>query len=661
MSVKRKLLLLLGVTIFCFIGVFGVSRYGEHISNRMLSLQNMSTDAASMILQCRREEKNFMIRKEWSYVEQEKKHMAQARSILGEIATHSPEMAANCTRATAALDNYHKSFVSAAELEREIGLTEDEGLRDAFIKAARALEEAFRPLREPEIIIELLQIRRHEKNFMIRRKPAYLEKANAAATRMFATLDGMQIAPDVRRKLDAVWNEYHKAFAAYVDNVGRQQILLDELVDNARNAEPAVYALRDHFAEQRARVNRIMANSVLGIEISAAAIITLAILWIIYSVTRPLAALTRFSHDVASGNLDAKPEGAFSGEFEALRNDLTRMVAQLRQKLLEVRDKEEQARDQAQRAEVAMRQAQEQEQRTTALWERMKESAHQAESVSNRVSDAAEELAAMIAQVKEGATIQSQRMAETATAMDQMNTAVVEVARNAGQASEHANSAKDKAVDGADMVSQAVEAIASVSAHADNMRSGMDKLAGQVESIGEVMGVINEIADQTNLLALNAAIEAARAGDAGRGFAVVADEVRKLAEKTMAATKQVDQSIQAIQTAAQENITNVRAATAAVERSSDLASRSGQSQEEIVRLVDLNSQQVEAIASASEQQSASSEQISRAVDEVTRIAHDSATGMVRSYEAVSSLSGLAGELRNMIESMLVNESRTNKA
>ena len=121
--------------------------------------------------------------------------------------------------------------------------------------------------------------------------------------------------------------------------------------------------------------------------------------------------------------------------------------------------------------------------------------------------------------------------------MEQMNATVLEVARNASQASTTVKEARDKASDGARVVADVVVGIEGVQALAETLKTDMTSLGQQAEGIGRIIGVIGDIADQTNLLALNAAIEAARAGDAGRGFAVVADAVRKLAEKTMAFLK----------------------------------------------------------------------------------------------------------------------------
>merc|ERR1711879_870719 len=110
----------------------------------------------------------------------------------------------------------------------------------------------------------------------------------------------------------------------------------------------------------------------------------------------------------------------------------------------------------------------------------------------------------------------------------------------------------------------------------DQLKKSMEQLDQQAVDIGNVLGVINDIADQTNLLALNAAIEAARAGDAGRGFAVVADEVRKLAEKTIDATKNVEDNIRAIQVSARENVKGMDATVGAVESATDLSRSSGE-------------------------------------------------------------------------------------
>jgi len=158
------------------------------------------------------------------------------------------------------------------------------------------------------------------------------------------------------------------------------------------------------------------------------------------------------------------------------------------------------------------------------------------EQIADSLAQASQVLASQVEGASKGAEMQSRRTEETATAMEEMNATVLEVARNAGSAAERAGQAQATAKEGEAVVERAVEAIRQVETLTGTLKRSMDGLAERAEAIGRIMGVISDIADQTNLLALNAAIEAARAGDAGRGFAVVADEVRKLAEKTMHAT-----------------------------------------------------------------------------------------------------------------------------
>ena len=143
------------------------------------------------------------------------------------------------------------------------------------------------------------------------------------------------------------------------------------------------------------------------------------------------------------------------------------------------------------------------------------------------------------------------------------------------------------------------------------------------------MGVISDIADQTNLLALNAAIEAARAGDAGRGFAVVADEVRKLAEKTAHATTEVRTAISGIQGGTNTAAAQMDAAADRVAAAVVLAQRSGEALSEIVDMVELAGDQVRSIATAAEQQSATSEEINRAVSSISVIASETDSAMLQ--------------------------------
>ena len=275
----------------------------------------------------------------------------------------------------------------------------------------------------------------------------------------------------------------------------------------------------------------------------------------------------------------------------------------------------------------------------------------QLEGVVENVTSAVAQLSAQVGQSRQGAQEQAERIGETATSMEEMNSTVLEVAKNASNVAATSEKARDKAEQGAGVVAQAIAGIGEVQKLSLRLKEDMTALGRQVAGVGDVMDVISDIADQTNLLALNAAIEAARAGDAGRGFAVVADEVRKLAEKTMAATKQVGETIRGIQSGTQRNVAHVDLAGDKIEQASTLADKSGQSLREIVALVEMTSDQVRSIATASEQQYVTSEEINRSVTAVNRISTATADAMWESEQAVANLSQQAQGLRDLIEEM----------
>jgi len=279
------------------------------------------------------------------------------------------------------------------------------------------------------------------------------------------------------------------------------------------------------------------------------------------------------------------------------------------------------------------------------------ETADQAGSIAAQVAAAAAELSSVVEQTGRGMDVQRSRTGETATAMQQMNATVLEVAKNASGAAEQAELTMRKAREGADTVHQSVTAIGRVKSQTDILKDRIGTLGEQAAGIGRIMNVISDIADQTNLLALNAAIEAARAGEAGRGFAVVADEVRKLAEKTMHATTEVGDSITAIQAGAREAVSGMDEATRAVAEATRLADHSGVALLEILELAGHTNDQVRSIAAAAEEQSAASEQIHRAVDEVRHVAEDTAQGVDRSMRAVEQLASQADALDHLIRNI----------
>ncbi|GKG93337.1 hypothetical protein CE91St38_13450 [Desulfovibrionaceae bacterium] len=357
--------------------------------------------------------------------------------------------------------------------------------------------------------------------------------------------------------------------------------------------------------------------------------------------------LSVIAHRVVGGDYNVDDGGKKQGVYGAI----VKMVGALERNIKKAELESKNAQEATVKAEEAMKKAEAAGQEAKAKAEALLNVAGRLEEVGSVVSSASTQLSAQIEQSDRGAGEAAQRLSEAATAMNEMNATVQEVARNASAASAASADTKDKATAGAQVVERSLRRIESVHQVSLELKDDMTQLNEHAQDITRIMGVISDIADQTNLLALNAAIEAARAGEAGRGFAVVADEVRKLAEKTMASTNDVGNAIKAIQESTAKSTASVDNAVAQIEEATGLANESGRALEEIVTTAETTADQVNAIATASEEQSAASEEINHSILLCNDMSRQIADAMAEAAKAVSGLAQEAQELSELIHEM----------
>lgn len=250
---------------------------------------------------------------------------------------------------------------------------------------------------------------------------------------------------------------------------------------------------------------------------------------------------------------------------------------------------------------------------------------------------------------------------EITSAVEEMTKTILETSKNASLAAESSKFAHKTAERGSNKIIETKEGIKSIVNTAQNTGRIIASLASKTEQIGEITQVINDIADQTNLLALNAAIEAARAGEQGRGFAVVADEVRKLAERTTKATKEIAEMIKQIQSEAKDANESMTEAQLSVENGMRLTEEIGVVLKEILDANTKVSDVINHVAVASEEQSATAEQISRNLETMSNVTNESATGIEQVAKSAEELNRLTVNLQNLIKQFKIGYSGVEKS
>ncbi|MBI5639098.1 MAG: methyl-accepting chemotaxis protein [Nitrospirae bacterium] len=284
----------------------------------------------------------------------------------------------------------------------------------------------------------------------------------------------------------------------------------------------------------------------------------------------------------------------------------------------------------------------------TSMMGSLREMTRKIIDVTSTLASSSEEVSATTAQISNGINDQTSQVEQSATATTEISQTIMDVAKNASEASTASKEATEIALEGKRVVEETVSGMMNIARTVEESSKTIEELGESSKQIGEIINVIKDIADQTNLLALNAAIEAARAGEQGRGFAVVADEVRKLAERTTKATGQISAMISKIQNDTEVSVKSMSEGKESAEEGVKLVERARESLDRIVGASERCLDMVRLIATATEEQSTAIEEVSTTMESIASVSKSSLTAVSQINTATNDLARLAGELKQLV-------------
>ncbi|MBT0665522.1 methyl-accepting chemotaxis protein [Geobacter pelophilus] len=383
---------------------------------------------------------------------------------------------------------------------------------------------------------------------------------------------------------------------------------------------PAIDPVSDKFGElvdiqlkvakeehQRSSAEYLMTRNISMVAIAIGVLLAYCFgVLIVRSVTGPLKAGVDAAHRIAAGDLTVVLAADSTNETGQLMSAMKQMVEHLREMIMTLND------------------------------------------ISSFVASASNQLHATSEQIANGAEEVANQTNTVATASEEMAATSSDIARNCTMVAESSRCTAESATAGAKVVEETINGMCLI---ADRVRSSaktVEALGSRSDQIGEIVGTIEDIADQTNLLALNAAIEAARAGEQGRGFAVVADEVRALAERTTKATREIGDMIKAIQKETQDAVKAMDEGVREVEKGAETSQKSGTALNEILHLVNDVSMQISQIATASEEQTATTGDLTSNIHQISEVVEQTARGAEETATAAAQLAAQASELQNLV-------------
>ncbi|MCQ8890568.1 methyl-accepting chemotaxis protein [Pseudoalteromonas carrageenovora] len=484
------------------------------------------------------------------------------------------------------ISSYNNDFKTVVKLQKEIGLTPTDGLYGKLRSSVHEVEQLLKEQQNYQLLSSMLQLRRSEKDFMLRFDIKYLGRFNEGINTFKQQIAAAQLPSDYKTQINPLIDTYQSEFKTLV----QAQIELGLDLESG-----ALGVMRDSVDKSDAIVSQIVKDTKLQVEQSVeqaqflailvfviAGVIVLALVYFTsHSIIVPIERVYHTINDIRRNNdLSVMIEQTGKDEITTMTIDFNSLIGDFKNLINEV---------------------------NTAL---------------NTLNVATEHLSESTAATSSGMQEQLHEADMVATAATQMQATIQDISHNTEAAAKKAESTNLSAQQGRNEVDSTVKHIRDLSSSLGNASNVVSQLEKDGETIGSVLDVIRAIADQTNLLALNAAIEAARAGEQGRGFAVVADEVRSLAQRTQESTSEIEGIINTLQQRTQEVVSIMHQCRSQGDESASQAIKAGELlgaiTEDVQTIMEMSTQ----IAVAIDEQSQVASEVNKNVVRIRDIAQD---------------------------------------
>lgn len=513
MLIKHKLIANTGILVLAMLFMLGLLNFSVTSLESDIDIAREIGDIESSVLQLRRNEKDFLARKNLKYFDQFNKNHAGLLSNIKTLETvfvgrnkEMPEL--NKLRKVVAV--YKSLFTELVEKQKHIGLTPKDGLYGELRTAVHDAEELIGS-NDFKLLSDMLQLRRNEKDFMLRLDEKYVSRWITTADAFISDVHESSLSNSIKEQILEKISNYKQAF----DNLIAAQKQLgfsseEGIKGEMRDAVHQVDGILDKLITsskkgvvEHTEIVYVVAYSVFFV------VLIIAIAFAVYvsrSILQGINSLKDTMNKVSeTQDLSLIVTSKSDDELGQMATVFNGMIGSFRDLIVAVN--------------------------------------HSVDSVNT----ATDSLSQNINLANSGVDSQIQQTDLVATAVTEMVATVDEIANNTNAAASKAETTNNNAISGKEGVTQTIAKIDELSEKLRESENIVQELAKDSDTIGSVLDVIRGIAEQTNLLALNAAIEAARAGEQGRGFAVVADEVRTLASRTQDSTQEIETIISSLQ------------------------------------------------------------------------------------------------------------------
>ncbi len=602
LTIKQKLYVIVSLVVLSLFGLYVENSVNQNRVANLVEIKFELKDLQVTMLQLRRSEKDFLLRKNEKYQKDFAKTFKQALRLLTEMEPRllSADISvAKLSIIKKSLQNYQQAFDLLVETSIVKGLDKDSGVYGNLRAATHALETSIEAVNDFESQSYLLTLRRHEKDFILRSDEKYVARLANTAEQLNTRLT----SASTQQLLATYVSEFNK----YVEI--SKQIGLEVKSGIRGDMRAAVHSVEKELNNEVAILNKYISENIaqtqqqhLIITIVVLLLITAVVVLVARQIISPLNAFSQQISDIRKGNdltqrtTERHDEiGVISKEFNIFMTHFQTLIQSINQTV-------------------------------------------------DSLSESSGVVSRSVAKTTEGIVNQSQESDMVATAVTEMGIVAGEIANNARLTKEKTDEASVKAVEGKEKLDSTVVNINELSEQLINAGEEIVQLQEKSNGITSVLEVIKGIADQTNLLALNAAIEAARAGEQGRGFAVVADEVRTLAVRTQDSTAEITNIINELQATTSEIVSTVNICKEQGINSVNQAQDTEEVLNEIITDVNAIADMTVLVATAVEQQSVVVKEVDENIIRIRDIGEQVANDSQENSKASDDVAALASEL-----------------